>query len=207
MKSIAYVLMFPLALCFFCCALFADEKYTPNQSIEYLRTGSRNATTDIDGVFFNPAGLTKLKDGLHIYMANHFLFGEMSIKNDTQNMQLMDEYKGSSKIYVFPSSYSAFKIQSFTVFLGVSPVGGYGPGQFNSGVPYYHYIWKAEGRTITQIIDEKAKYSGMFITGSLGLAYAINDIFSVALSGKYYYAGIELNAYTQILDQTATQQD
>ena len=37
-----------------------------NQSAMFTRLQNRNASTDIDAVFYNPAGLTKLGDGFFL---------------------------------------------------------------------------------------------------------------------------------------------
>ncbi|MEZ4998009.1 MAG: hypothetical protein R2758_11290 [Bacteroidales bacterium] len=41
-----------------------------NQSALYTRLQSRNASTGIDAVYYNPAGLTKLSDGFHLSLNN-----------------------------------------------------------------------------------------------------------------------------------------
>lgn len=45
-----------------------------NQSAQYIRTLNRNASTCIDAVYFNPAGLTMLGDGLHFSLSNQSIF-------------------------------------------------------------------------------------------------------------------------------------
>ena len=44
-----------------------------NQSAQFVRMLSRNASTQIDAVYFNPAGLTNMKDGLH------FSYGQLGL--------------------------------------------------------------------------------------------------------------------------------
>ena len=45
-----------------------------NQSIIFLRMLARNASTDIDAVYYNPAGLTKMKDGFYVSVHNQTIF-------------------------------------------------------------------------------------------------------------------------------------
>ncbi|MCJ7612517.1 MAG: hypothetical protein MUP19_09665, partial [Candidatus Aminicenantes bacterium] len=53
-----------VALILFCAPLtFATLVTNMNQSALYFRLLSRNASTDVDAVFYNPAGLTQLPDG------------------------------------------------------------------------------------------------------------------------------------------------
>ena len=42
--------------------------HNTNQSAAWSRMLSRGATLDIDAVYYNPAGLTKLKDGLKSFV-------------------------------------------------------------------------------------------------------------------------------------------
>ena len=52
-----------LTLVLFCFPLaFATIITNTNQSTQYLRLFARNASTDTDAVYYNPAGLTKLSE-------------------------------------------------------------------------------------------------------------------------------------------------
>ena len=53
-----------------------------NQSAAYIRTMNRNASTGIDAVYYNPAGLTKLEDGLYLSFSNQSIWQEKKIEND-----------------------------------------------------------------------------------------------------------------------------
>ena len=44
-----------------------------NQSSAWVRLLVRDATTEIDAVYFNPAGLTKLNDGFHFSLSNQYV--------------------------------------------------------------------------------------------------------------------------------------
>ena len=37
-----------------------------NQSAQYVRMLSRNASTQLDAVYFNPAGIMKMENGFHL---------------------------------------------------------------------------------------------------------------------------------------------
>lgn len=41
-----------------------------NQSAQFVRMLSRNASTQIDAVYFNPAGVMQLENGFHIALHN-----------------------------------------------------------------------------------------------------------------------------------------
>ncbi|HNX59839.1 MAG TPA: hypothetical protein PKK43_12120, partial [Spirochaetota bacterium] len=51
--------------------LFAGSiDYLSNQSADYIRTFSRNASTDSDAVLYNPAGTAFMSNGTHLYFSN-----------------------------------------------------------------------------------------------------------------------------------------
>ncbi len=74
-----------------------------NQSAEFIRTLNRNATTGIDAVYFNPAGLTKLGDGTHIALSNQSIFQTKTVDNTILNKT----YEGSVQASFFPNLYVA----------------------------------------------------------------------------------------------------
>ncbi|MDX9855184.1 MAG: aromatic hydrocarbon degradation protein, partial [Tenuifilaceae bacterium] len=52
-----------------------------NQSAAYIRMLARDASTSIDAVYFNPAGVTKLNNGFHISITNQSIFQKKTIEN------------------------------------------------------------------------------------------------------------------------------
>src|SRR5664280_553010 len=53
-----------------------------NQSAMFTRLQNRNASTSIDAVYFNPAGLTKLGDGFHLSLNNQTISQTQTITNN-----------------------------------------------------------------------------------------------------------------------------
>jgi len=58
-----------------------------NQSAQFIRTMSRNASTEIDATYFNPAGLTQLADGWHFSLHNQTIFQEKTVTNSFPLLQ------------------------------------------------------------------------------------------------------------------------
>ena len=50
-----------------------------NQSAHFLRNPALDATTEIDGVYTNPAGLTFLSDGFHLSLTNQSVYQTRTI--------------------------------------------------------------------------------------------------------------------------------
>ena len=79
-----------------------------NQSAAYVRMLARDASTGIDAVYFNPAGLTLLKEGFHISISNQTIWQNRKITSDYSFLN-NKEYEGKVFAPVFPSVYAAYK--------------------------------------------------------------------------------------------------
>src|SRR4030042_4077944 len=86
-----------------------------NQSASWVRTITRDASTGIDAVYFNPAGLVKLNDGFHFSLNSQTIFQSKDVTTDYRYL-LPDSNKtflGDVKAPVFPSIYAAYKFGKF----------------------------------------------------------------------------------------------
>ena len=60
--------------------LFAGGLVTNiNGSAAWIRTLSRNATLGVDAVYFNPAGLSQMSNGLHLSLSNQTIMQTRTI--------------------------------------------------------------------------------------------------------------------------------
>jgi len=84
-----------------------------NQSAAYIRTMNRNASTGIDAVYFNPAGLTKMEDGLYLSFSNQSIFQEKEIKDDFAALN-EDTYVGDIDAMFFPDFYMCIQNRSIS---------------------------------------------------------------------------------------------
>ena len=72
-----------LALLVTATSVFAGGLVTnTNQSAAWARTLTRDASTSIDAVYYNPAGLAKLKNGLSLSLSNMTVFQTRTITSD-----------------------------------------------------------------------------------------------------------------------------
>ena len=108
--------------------------HNTNQSAAWSRMLSRGASVEIDAVYFNPAGLTKLGDGFHIGISSQSIFQTQTI---TSTFPFLNEEKYTGKISapVFPSVYLAYKTGKFVFSAGFLAIGGGGGATFDKGVP------------------------------------------------------------------------
>ena len=208
------------AALFFCAQLtFAGGLLTnTNQSAQFIRMMSRNASLGIDGVYFNPAGLIKLEDGWHFAVYNQSIFQDKIVNS---NFPLLNnsEYIGKVKAPVFPTAFAVYKMEDLAFSLGFGPNGGGGSADFERGLPSFEIpISKVVPGLagLTQIspllavtgynADISFSGSSIFWGIQLGATYKVSDAFSVYggmryLPSKNTYEGSIQNIQLQIVGQ------
>ncbi len=191
-------LLLPLCSLFIMTSMFnnnvsAQIDNLRNLSAEWVRSPARNAATDAtDIVVYNPAGLTKLKDGLHINLGNQFLF-----RNPTHEYDLglgggpKTFSQGSADLFL-PNLYAAYKKDNWALFTGVFNAGGGATADYPHGSITTDLIalqtLKAAGGAYTATTDQMLKATSIYLATTLGGSYAINDGISVSLAGRYISA-------------------
>ena len=160
-----------------------------NQSAMYTRLQSRNASTAIDAVYYNPAGLTKLGNGFYVSINNQTIGQTQKILNDyTYLSGKPKEYIGKVSAPFFPGVYLAFNTGKLSFSAGVNPVGGGGGAKYDKGLPSFEMgIADIVPGLASQSIPTTQYSADIFFEGSsiyLGyqanVAFKINDMFSVA---------------------------
>jgi long-chain fatty acid transport protein len=109
-----------------------------NQSADFVRSLSRNASTDVDAAYFNPAGLTQLDDGMYLSISAQNIFQNRDIHNATTEGAFTDfdgMYHGEVYAPIFPNFYFVHKSGKTAFSLGFAPVGGGGGAEFVDGLP------------------------------------------------------------------------
>ena len=197
-----------------------------NQSAAWVRTLVRDASTGIDAVYFNPAGLMKLEDGFHLSLSSQTIFQNKNVTNDFPYLDgSPKEYKGKVSAPVFPSVYAAYKKDKLAFSFGFNPVGGGGGAKFDDGLPSFEVpvsalvpmlqgqlapLDAAIGNATGQDPGFRniAGYSSdIFFEGTsvyfgfqLGVSYEINDVISVAVGGRYINAKNTYNGYLKSVE-------
>ncbi len=178
-----------------------------NQSAAYIRMFARDATTDIDAVFFNPAGLTKLQDGWH------FSFSYQNLdqnRNVTSTFPYLNNgnFEGEAKIPIFPSFYTAYKTGKFAFSFGFNPVGGGGTATFNNGLPTMENPISTLVPKLTSLgvtgysMNSMFKGKSVILGFQAGVSYEINENISVFGGMRYVKAETSYEGY--IKDITVT---
>lgn len=155
-----------------------------NQSAQYVRMLARNAGLEIDAVFYNPAGLIKMEDGLHVAFYNQTILQTREIESHFPGLN-NGYYEGDTNIPIFPNLYAVYKKDKWAFSLGAGPIAGGGTATFDNGLPSLEigYVKAvsalattgATGYDMDMAFDGSSTYWGI----QLGATYAVNDKFSV----------------------------
>ncbi len=166
-----------------------------NQSASYIRMLARDASLGIDAVYYNPAGLTRLSDGLHLSLNNQSIWQTRKIDN---SFPLLNDghYQGDVTAPLFPSVYAVYKTGRLAVSAGFMPVGGGGGAEYERGLPSFETAFATVPAQLTAFglpttaydIDIAFEGSSIFFGGQLGVSYQIADMVDVYGGLRYVTA-------------------
>lgn len=166
--------------------------HNTNQSASFVRMPARDASLGLDATYFNPAGLTYLKDGFHLSLSNQFITQSRNIKTTFPGLN-RSEFDGSVKAPLFPSVYAVYKTGKFAFSFGFTPIGGGGGALFEDGLPSFEMqvaglpsMLSAGGIPTTKYSYE-TEFEGKSIYYGFqgGASYKVNKMVSVALGLRY----------------------
>jgi len=197
-------------------SLFAGGLVTnTNLSAIYTRMQCRDATLGVDAAYFNPAGLTKLSDGIHLSISNQTLGQTRTVTSTYPFLADAPEtkYEGKVSAPLFPSVYAVYKTGKWAFSAGFNVIGGGGGATYDDGLPSFE-IGAAEGLvgavlpSLIQIdngmeaslgvnpelsnlaadADISFEGSSAYFGYQANASYAINDMISVSIGGRYVVA-------------------
>jgi long-chain fatty acid transport protein len=167
-----------------------------NQSAQYIRLLSRNASTDVDAVYYNPAGLTKLAPGFHFGINNQTIGQGRSVITSYPYLHGAPdrEFAGTVSAPLFPSIYAVYNTGKLAFSAAFNPVGGGGGATYDEGlamiempisdlVPLLQSRGAQDYRLETNFVGSSIFYG---LNGNI--SYKINDILSVAVGARYVMA-------------------
>jgi long-chain fatty acid transport protein len=174
-----------------------------NQSAQFVRMLSRNASTQIDAVYYNPAGLIKLNNGWHFALYNQSIFQEKTV-NSGYPLLNNGEYIGKVKAPVFPTAFGVYKTDNWAFSLGFGPNGGGGSADFDRGlatfeIPLSRLVPELKGLSALGYnvtgYNADITFSGSSIFWGIqaGATFKLNDMFSV-------YGGVRILPSTNTYD-------
>ncbi len=164
-----------------------------NQSIYYTRMMCRDASLNNDAVFYNPAGLTFLSDGIHLSINNQSIIQNRTVGSDLSILQ-NKEFKGKVTAPLFPSIYGTYKTGKIALSAGFNPIGGGGGAEYKDGLPSFEsqvaaLVPKLSEAGVTGYdADIYFKGSSVFYGIQAGVSYEINEMISVFAGARYVIA-------------------
>lgn len=185
-----------LILCVFSTTVFAGGIVTnANQSAQYVRMLARDASTSIDAVYYNPAGLTKLEDGFHLSLSNQTIFQKKTIENKFPLLK-ESKYVGDVAAPLFPDFYAVYKKGKMAFGFGLQPNAGGGSAKYDTGLPSFEIpisvipnMLTSKGMpTNTYSANINFEGSSVFWGAQINASYAINDMVSISLGGRAIFA-------------------
>jgi hypothetical protein len=200
-----------IALCVFQTVLAGGLLTNTNQSAHFARMMSREASTEIDAVYTNPAGLSFLpKDGFHFSITNQSAFQTRIITSTSDAFtgfggNATKEFKGTASVPVIPSIQAAYKTGDWVLSGSFAVVGGGGKATFNKGLPSFESPISALPNGVNQLgaalgglmpgatltanqysVNAYMEGSSIIYGAQLGGTYAMNEHWSA-------YAGFRMN--------------
>ncbi|HCO67892.1 MAG TPA: aromatic hydrocarbon degradation protein [Dysgonomonas sp.] len=170
-----------------------------NQSIHFLRNPARDASTQIDAVYTNPAGLIKLPEGFHFSFNNQSAFQTRTITSTYKPFEgfggnITKEYEGKASAPIIPSLQGVYRKGKWALSGSFAVSGGGGKATFNNGLPSFESniagvpvsLSNAGISTTQYSVDQYMRGSSFIYGAQLGGTYEINEMFSA-------YAGFRLN--------------
>lgn len=178
---------------------FAGDYLTnTNQHATYLRMVARGASIDVDGVYYNPAGLAFLpKDGVQLSLTVQSAFQKRMI-DATSSLWTMDgknstrNYEGKASAPVIPSFHGVWKTGKWAVSGAFSITGGGGKASFDRGLPMF------DAGAIGMVTAASKELSKGLFTLTPDM-YNINS----AMEGRQYIFGAQLGLSRKINDNIA----
>lgn len=178
-----------------------------NHSAMFTRLLNRNASTEIDAVYFNPAGLTKLGDGFHFSINNQTIGQTQTITSNYAFLTspLPKKYIGKVSAPIYPGIYVAYKKGKLAFSGGFNPIGGGGGATFKKGLPSIESKIASLKPLLTGMGLTTTQYkANIFFEGSsvyfgyqANVSYAFSDKISAAIGGRLVSAK---NTYTGSID-------
>lgn len=177
-----------------------------NMSAKWIRANARNAALDgVDIVNYNPAGVAKLSDGIHLSINNQSLFRKPQHSFNAGMGKQSFEQDGIDPF--LPGLYGAFKHEKWAVSSGIYVTGGggtadYPKGSVNTylmGFTNLYAFNQAHGTTFNSI-ESSLKASSFCLAIPLNFSYSISERLSVSLGGRYLLGNNQTKASLALPD-------
>ncbi len=179
-----------------------------NQSASWVRMMARDASVDVDAVFFNPAGLTHLDDGFYFQLNSQTVSQTRTVTSTFPGLN-NSKYTGETFVPFLPTAFAVYKKGKFAISGGFTVIGGGGSAEFDKGLPDFEYgisqlpaalsgVGAKTGANLTvngYEVDQYLKGSSSYLGFQGAFSYKINDVISVALGARYVLSKNNYDGY------------
>jgi len=167
-----------------------------NQNVTFLRNPARDASTEIDAAYTNPAGLAFLKGDKSWYFSlnNQSAFQTRTITSDFPPFagfggSDVKAFEGKAQALFVPNLQAAFKTGKWVFSANIGIVGGGGTLDFSKGLPSFESQVAANVAALSAPIntpsaytlDSQLKGTQLIYGVQLGATYRINEFLSAYL--------------------------
>ena len=175
-----------------------------NQSAMFTRLQNRNASTGIDAVYYNPAGLTKLGDGFYASINNQTIGQKRTITNNYTHLTgTPKKYIGNVSAPIYPGVYAAYKTGKLAFSAGFNPIGGGGGAKYETGLPSFEMgisdlkpLLTGMGLTTTNYTaDIYFEGQSVYFGYQANISYELNEMVSVAIGARMVSAKNTYNGH------------
>ena len=177
-----------------------------NQSAAFLRNPARDATIELDAVYYNPAGVAFMKKGFHFGLNNQSAFQSRNItatllsNNFVPSTAMEDRlYEGKIASPVIPSAHFAYVADRWSISSHFGVPGGGGELDYADGLPMFDVMVRQmifgnvyASLTGNQVPPATAATQAYTMAGEA----AVNSSFS----GKTYLFGWQLGGSYKLTD-------
>lgn len=169
-----------------------------NQSAEFIRLLNRNASTAPDAVYYNPAGIMRLGDGLHLYASNQTITQDRKVIAHFPALN-RETFNGETSAPLFPNVYAAYTTGKLAVSAGLMPIGGGGSAKYSHGLPSFELpvaslvglpaglinpALQSYGTVTGYSMDASFEGSSIYLGGQVNLSYALSDMLDLAVGAR-----------------------
>ncbi len=196
----------------FCSTMFAGGLLTnTNQSASWVRMPSQDASTGIEAVYFNPAGVMKLSNGFHISVSNQYISQKKEVENyyagpgDAYGLN-QSMYRGKVSAPLFPGIYAVYKMDRLAFSFGFNPIGGGGGATFDKGLPSFEMSPSDLVPSLASTgvsgyrLDTYFEGTSVFFGYQAGISFKINDMISVFGGARYVTARNTYSGYLKNIE-------
>jgi len=203
--------------------MYAGDLVTnTNQNVTFLRNPARDASTEIDAAYTNPAGLAFLKGDNKLFFSlnNQSAFQTRTITADFAPFagfggNATKAFEGKTSAPFVPNLQAAYKTGKWVFSANIGVVGGGGTLNFNKGLPSFESTVAIVPAFLNSVntalssmnpavpnfgfgnysLESQMKGTSMIIGAQLGATYTITEHLSAYLGVRYNYVNNSYKGY------------